>query len=147
MSMATSNLSATVNFIPTGETQAIYGPPLDLAVFADTSGTQYVVQRLTLPAAGTSVTLPVPSGWTRTTQVIIQNLDSSNYCVLALNATTGAPRVQLAPKGLFACSLGASVPSGTVAATPSSWTLATCNSAGVLASGTALDVYLYLAGT
>lgn len=100
-----------------------------------------------LAAAGISALLGVPAGWTRVTSVLISNQSLTGYAVLTLNATSGAPAFLLAPGGgELAFTHAGVVPAASVAPTPITWTLRSCDSAGVVANGVLTEVYVYLTG-
>lgn len=145
--MATSILETAATFIPTGALQPAYISPSSLVSLADTVSTQYQAGTVILAAGGTSYTLSRPASWSRITSVYISNQSLTGYAALTLNATTGAPVCLLAPRGgELALTHAGVVPAGTVQITPATWTLQSCDSAGVLANGVLTEVYVYLTG-
>lgn len=145
--MANAQLTPAVSaFTPAGSTQPLTSAPT-LPTLQDTSATQSTGLSLLLPAAGTSVTLPVPAGWSAVKQVQVVNTDAAGYCVLKLNATSGPCDFLLAPQGgQFCASHGGAVPAGEVAPSVGTWTLRSCDSSGVVANGAATQVWVYLVG-
>ncbi len=145
--MAVNTFQTLYTFTPSNSIQPTVQTASDVPIFTSTVSTQYVTQTVLLAAAGTSFTLPIPANWTVVDSVSVINTDLLGYCVLTLNSTTGAPVIQLAPMGgTFSATFGLSVPAATVAANPVVWTLKSCSSTGVLASGVATYVYIYMTG-
>ncbi len=145
--MATATLQIETQFTPTNGTQPTVVTPAEFTTLSGSASTQVAQLTVLLAAAGTSFTIPVPANWTAVDQIHIQNTDLTGYCALTLNATSGAPVFVLAPLGgTFATAFGTTAPAGGVVANPATWTLKSCSSAGVTASGTATYVYIYMAG-
>lgn len=145
--MATSTLTVTSTFTRTNGLQADQSTPVSIPVFTDSTPTQVFQQELLLPAAGSSVTLPIPSYWATITQVQIVNIDTTGYVALTLNGTSGPISIGLAPNGgTFATSLYATALSGSVAPTPKTWTLKSMASDGTTAGAAATNCLIYIAG-
>lgn len=145
--MATSTITSSVTFIPTGALQPAYTSPPALPALADTTPTQCQGSEMLLAAAGVSTALPVPAGWTAVRSALLVNTSLTGYALLTLNATSGAPSFVLAPQGgQFSYTHAGTVDEGAVGPTPTTWTLKSCDSAGVTANGVATAVFCYLSG-
>jgi hypothetical protein len=145
--MSASSFTINTTFLAGSDLQPSLQTPSSVPTYSDANVTSAYPLYVTLAAAGTSFTIPVPSTWTHVDAVHVANVDTTGYCMLTLNATSGAPAFMLNPNGApFACSIGQNVPAGAVAANVGTWTLKSCDSSGVTANGAATKVYVYLAG-
>ena len=148
MANTTTVVPASVTFASgTGGAFQSVQTPGELPVFTDQTANVYMSQEFVVPAEGAAINPPsVYDGTVRLIQIV--NVDPTGYVALTLYSTDDGPYAVLAPDGgmFMTTSTGVAIdPAGSgnsFPVSPDALQLRSCDSAGILANGTATRVRL-----